>query len=176
MLSNTVTIQNLASLNHPKRWWFRITLNPSLSHKCVVGLQSQGGSMVDWAWFCIINFKKDDFINTHLKMLFQPQEQAITIGRPPQWHLTTLCQKLFYSLKMKFVAISKHYYFTYSTQLAQTCLVTKPIASLLIKSWVCNIQSLCPKKKVTYSMHVVGSFHHVKHKCSWMAHKDLRND
>ncbi len=71
MLSNTVTIQNLASLNHPKRWWFRITLNPSLSHKCVVGLQSQGGSMVDWAWFCIVNLK-DYSSRLGLAMAHQP--------------------------------------------------------------------------------------------------------
>jgi hypothetical protein len=62
-LPNTITIHNLASLNHSKRQWFKITLNPSLSHKHVIGLQSWGSSMADWAWFCIINLKKNEVVH-----------------------------------------------------------------------------------------------------------------
>ncbi len=80
-IAQTITIHNLDSLNLSKRWWFRVTLDPSLSHKCVIGLQSWGGSMIDWAWFYIVNLKKNDCSSRiGLAMAHQPQQSPIPWG------------------------------------------------------------------------------------------------
>jgi hypothetical protein len=45
-LPNTITIHNLVSLNHSKKKWFGITLDPNFSHKHVHGLYTWGSNIV----------------------------------------------------------------------------------------------------------------------------------
>jgi len=60
-LMKTITMQSFTNLNHSKTWWLKIMLDPSFSHSLLVGLQSKGGSMATTHWFCMVNFKKENY-------------------------------------------------------------------------------------------------------------------
>ncbi len=68
--------------------------------------------------------------------------------------------------KMKFVTVTEHYRFMDSTQLAQTCLVTRPIASLVIIYGYATYK-ICFQKKGDIFNAYGKLFPYVKHKCSW---------